>query len=39
LVGAGSTAVRALQNGLLRYYAALLAVGVAAVGLYFLVQS
>jgi NADH-quinone oxidoreductase subunit L len=39
VVGACSTAVRALQNGLLRYYAALLAVGLTAVGLYFLVQS
>jgi NADH-quinone oxidoreductase subunit L len=39
LVSASSTAVRALQNGLLRYYAALLALGVAAVGLYFLVRA
>ena len=29
----------AVQSGLLRYYAALLMVGVAAVGLYFLLQS
>jgi NADH-quinone oxidoreductase subunit L len=39
LVSASSTAIRALQNGLLRYYAALLTLGVGAVGLYFLVRS
>ncbi len=39
VVRAGSTAVRAAQSGLIRYYAALLAVGVAAVALYFLLQS
>ena len=36
---AGSAAVRAAQSGFLRYYAALLLVGVVAVGLYFLIQS
>ena len=36
---AGSAAVRAVQSGLLRYYAALVALGVAAVGLYFLIMS
>jgi NADH-quinone oxidoreductase subunit L len=39
LVSASSTAIRALQNGLLRYYAALLTLGVGAVGLYFLVRA
>jgi NADH-quinone oxidoreductase subunit L len=39
LVSASSTAIRALQNGLLRYYAALLTLGVGALGLYFLVRS
>jgi NADH-quinone oxidoreductase subunit L len=39
VVSASSTAIRALQNGLLRYYAALLALGVGAVGLYFLVRA
>ncbi len=39
VVNASSTAIRALQNGLLRYYAGLLAVGVGAVGLYFLVRA
>jgi len=39
LVKAGSAAVRALQTGLLRSYAALLLVGAAAVALYFLAQS
>ncbi len=39
IVRAGSAAVRAVQSGLLRYYAALLMLGVAAVGLYFLLQS
>jgi NADH-quinone oxidoreductase subunit L len=39
IVGAASTAIRALENGLLRYYAALLTLGVGAVGLYFLVRA
>jgi NADH-quinone oxidoreductase subunit L len=39
VVKAGSAAVRALQNGLLRSYAALLLLGTAAVLLYFLAQS
>ncbi len=39
VVRAGSAAVRAVQSGLVRYYAALLVLGVAAVGLYFLLQS
>ena len=39
VVRAGSAAVRAVQSGFLRYYAALLLLGVGAVGLYFLLQS
>ena len=39
LVRAGSAAVRAAQSGFMRYYAALLVLGVAGVGLYFLLQS
>jgi len=39
LVRAGSAAVRALQSGLLRSYAALLLLGAAGVALYFLAQS
>jgi NADH-quinone oxidoreductase subunit L len=39
VVRAGSAAVRAVQSGLVRYYAALLVLGVAAVGFYFLLQS
>jgi NADH-quinone oxidoreductase subunit L len=39
VVRASSAAVRAVQNGLLRYYAALLVLGVSAIGLYFLLQS
>jgi NADH-quinone oxidoreductase subunit L len=39
LVRAGSAAVRAAQNGFVRYYAALLLLGVAGVGFYFLLQS
>ncbi|HET6507206.1 MAG TPA: NADH-quinone oxidoreductase subunit L [Baekduia sp.] len=39
LVRAGSAAVRALQSGFLRAYAALLVVGAGAVILYFLIQS
>jgi NADH-quinone oxidoreductase subunit L len=38
-VRAGSAAVRAAQSGFLRYYAALLLVGVTALGLYFLVSA
>ncbi|HEX2398042.1 MAG TPA: NADH-quinone oxidoreductase subunit L [Solirubrobacteraceae bacterium] len=37
IVRAGSAAVRAAQSGFLRYYAALLIFGVAAVALYFLI--
>ncbi len=39
VVRAGSAAVRAVQSGFLRYYAALLVLGVGAIGLYFLLQS
>jgi NADH-quinone oxidoreductase subunit L len=39
LARAGSAAVRALQSGFLRAYAALLVAGLAAVALYFLLQS
>jgi NADH-quinone oxidoreductase subunit L len=39
IVRAGSASVRAIQTGLLRYYAALLLLGVSALGLYFLLQS
>ncbi len=39
LVRACSATVRALQSGLLRYYAALLVLGLSAVSLYFLLQS
>ncbi len=39
LVRAGSAAVRATQSGFLRYYAALLMLGVSALGLYFLLQA
>jgi NADH-quinone oxidoreductase subunit L len=39
IVRAGSAAVRAVQSGLVRYYAAALVLGVAAVGFYFLLQS
>jgi NADH-quinone oxidoreductase subunit L len=39
LVRAGSAAVRAIQSGFLRYYAALLMLGVSALGLYFLLQA
>jgi NADH-quinone oxidoreductase subunit L len=35
----GSSAVRALQSGFLRHYAALLLLGVTALGLYFLVAA
>jgi NADH-quinone oxidoreductase subunit L len=39
LVRAGSAAVRAAQSGFVRYYAALLLLGVTGVGFYFLLQS
>jgi len=39
LVRTGSAAVRAVQTGFLRYYAALLVLGVAGVGFYFLLQA
>ncbi|HEY2631933.1 MAG TPA: NADH-quinone oxidoreductase subunit L [Solirubrobacteraceae bacterium] len=39
LVRASSASVRAVQTGLLRYYAALVVLGVAALGLYFLLQT
>jgi NADH-quinone oxidoreductase subunit L len=39
VVRAGSAAVRAVQSGLVRYYAAALVLGVAAIGFYFLLQS
>jgi NADH-quinone oxidoreductase subunit L len=39
LVRAGSAAVRATQSGFVRYYAALLLLGVTGVGFYFLLQS
>ncbi|HTA15683.1 MAG TPA: NADH-quinone oxidoreductase subunit L [Solirubrobacteraceae bacterium] len=39
LVRAGSASVRGVQSGLLRYYAALVVLGVAALGLYFLLQT
>jgi NADH-quinone oxidoreductase subunit L len=39
LIRAGSAAVRAAQSGFVRYYAALLVLGVAGVGFYFLLQS
>ncbi len=39
LVRAGSAAVRAAQSGFVRYYAALLVLGVASVGFYFLLQA
>jgi NADH-quinone oxidoreductase subunit L len=39
IVRAGSASVRAIQTGLVRYYAALLLLGVAALGLYFLLQT
>jgi NADH-quinone oxidoreductase subunit L len=38
-VRAGSAAVRAAQSGFLRAYAAMILLGVVAVGLYFLIQS
>jgi NADH-quinone oxidoreductase subunit L len=39
VVRAGSAAVRALQTGFLRYYAALLLLGLAVTALYFLIQA
>ncbi|HEX4466857.1 MAG TPA: NADH-quinone oxidoreductase subunit L [Solirubrobacteraceae bacterium] len=39
VVRAGSAAVRAVQSGFVRYYAALLVLGLAAVGFYFLLQT
>jgi NADH-quinone oxidoreductase subunit L len=39
IVRAGSAAVRAVQSGFVRYYAALLMLGAAGVALYFLLQS
>ncbi|HUB37117.1 MAG TPA: NADH-quinone oxidoreductase subunit L, partial [Solirubrobacteraceae bacterium] len=39
VVRAGSAAVRRVQSGFVRYYAAMLVLGVGAVGLYFLLQS
>jgi NADH-quinone oxidoreductase subunit L len=39
VVRAGSAAVRAVQSGFVRYYAALLVLGAAGVGLYFLLQA
>jgi NADH-quinone oxidoreductase subunit L len=39
LVRAGSAAVRVAQSGFVRYYAALLVLGVTGVGFYFLLQS
>jgi NADH-quinone oxidoreductase subunit L len=39
VVKAGSAAARALQNGFLRAYAALLVAGMVGVALYFLIQS
>jgi NADH-quinone oxidoreductase subunit L len=39
IVRAGSASVRAVQTGLVRYYAALLVLGASALGLYFLLQS
>jgi len=39
VVRAGSAAVRAAQSGFVRYYAALLVLGITGVGFYFLLQS
>jgi NADH-quinone oxidoreductase subunit L len=38
-VRAGSAAVRRAQTGFLRYYAALMVVGLGGVALYFLISS
>jgi NADH-quinone oxidoreductase subunit L len=39
IVRVGSAAVRSVQSGLVRYYAAMLVLGVSAVALYFLLRS
>jgi NADH-quinone oxidoreductase subunit L len=39
VIKAGSAAVRALQSGFLRAYAALLVLGLTGVGLYFLISA
>jgi NADH-quinone oxidoreductase subunit L len=39
VVRAGSAAVRRLQTGFLRYYAAAMVVGITAIALYFLISS
>ena len=39
VVRAGSAAVRAIQSGFLRAYAALLLFGLAALGVYFLISA
>jgi NADH-quinone oxidoreductase subunit L len=39
IVRAGSAAVRRLQNGFLRYYAAALILGISLMTLYFLISS
>jgi NADH-quinone oxidoreductase subunit L len=39
IVRAGSAAVRRAQTGFLRYYAALMMVGIFGVALYFLISS
>ena len=39
LVGLASAAVRRVQTGYLRYYAALLLIGVTSLGAYFLVSA
>jgi NADH-quinone oxidoreductase subunit L len=39
IVRAGSAAVRRVQSGLLRYYAALMVIGLFGVALYFLISS
>jgi len=38
-VRSGSAAVRAIQSGYLRYYAALVLLGLTVLGFYFLLQS
>jgi NADH-quinone oxidoreductase subunit L len=39
IMRAGSALVRSIQTGLLRYYAAMIVLGIAVVGLYLLLQS
>jgi NADH-quinone oxidoreductase subunit L len=39
IVRAGSAAVRRAQTGFLRYYAAVMVIGIFGIGLYFLVSS